>query len=106
MNQPLAQGMWNGQILVDWRNVSMIRHTSGCLLCCNNRIRRSDGRLKHPDPCPQCGYGDPNHVGPDRCRLCSFTAHFRDEQGRPVHKTCFEQEIAEQAARREGGQAA
>ena len=30
---------------------------------------------------------------PDPCHYCGTTAHFRDDDGHPVHKVCLEQAI-------------
>ena len=66
-------------------------HPQGCLLCCRYRIVPTLGAApRHPADCPSCGWCT-DLVDP--CRLCGRTAHFRDDDGRPVHKTCLEEEI-------------
>ncbi len=74
---------------LDWRKRPMLFHPHGCRLCCPVLVTRGDGREIHPSDCRNCG---PAWTGvrPDPCRHCGKTAHFRDDTGLPVHKTCHE----------------
>ncbi len=84
--------LWNGQILLDWRNRRTLRHPEGCRLCCTEHTTHA-GPPRHPVNCANCGPAYPG-PRPDLCALCRIsTAHFRDDHGRPVHKACLEQAI-------------
>ncbi|MEW9527288.1 hypothetical protein [Microbispora sp. NPDC049125] len=70
----------------------MLRHRTGCVLCCTVRVTAGPGSSpRHPPGCTNCvRYRGPR---PDPCRYCHETAHFRDDDGQPVHKVCHEQAI-------------
>lgn len=97
---PAAQGwrgevttVWQGRVMLNWRDRKPLTHRAGCLLCCTYRIRIG-GREVHPGvKCPQCGSAW-DRRRPDLCRICGHTAHFL-EAGRPVHKACLETELTD-----------
>ncbi|WP_327048950.1 hypothetical protein OG320_14335 [Microbispora sp. NBC_01189] len=87
--------MWNGRLLLDWAKPTarpVLRHRTGCLLCCDVRVTTGPGSPpRHPPGCTNCtAYRGPR---PDPCRYCGKTAHLRDDDGHPVHKVCHEQAI-------------
>jgi hypothetical protein len=84
--------LWQGRVLLDWAKRPMLRHRAGCVLCCDVRITGGPGSPpRHPPACSNCmTYRGPR---PDPCRFCGRTAHFLDDDGRPVHKACLEQAI-------------
>lgn len=92
--------LWQGKLLLNWRDRRPLWHSEGCRLCCTFRVEGIDKQLRHPggdalsgmDDCPKCGTTW-DHRRPDLCHLCGRTAHFRDDAGQPVHKTCLEQAI-------------
>jgi hypothetical protein len=86
---PQDTPLHEGRILLNWRDRPTLHHAQGCVLCCTFRIQAGD-RLRHPgEDCPACGRRWEGHR-PDPCHICRRTAHFRDDDGRPVHKTCHE----------------
>lgn len=84
----------HGRILLNWAKPArpMIHHRTGCILCCDVRVTTAPGSPpRHPANCRNCmAYRGPR---PDPCRYCGVTAHFRDDNGNPVHKVCLEQAI-------------
>lgn len=85
--------LYQGRILLDWRHEPAVFHPHGCTLCCTLRVTTRPGSPpRHPADCPNCG---PRWRGtrPEVCHLCRRIAHFLDDAGRPVHKTCLEQAI-------------
>lgn len=75
---------------LDWQQRPLLFHPSGCLLCCTVRVTNAGGGSpRHPATCSNCGPSW-EHRRPDRCVHCHRTAHFRDDDGRPCHKTCAE----------------
>lgn len=92
--------LWQGKLLLDWHDKRPLFHRQGCGLCCTYRVKGIDGRMRHPGgdalsrvkDCPNCGTGW-EHRRPDLCRFCRRTAHFQDDAGQPLHKTCLERAI-------------
>lgn len=53
-----------------------------------------------PDPPPVLDWRDPSHWSwtQKQCRYCPEMTNLRDSKGKPAHKTCAEQALAQQAA--------
>ncbi len=84
--------LYQGRIVLDWDKRPVLWHRLGCVLCCRIRVQgRPGSRPRRPKDCANClRYTGPR---PDPCRYCRNTAHFRDDDGQPVHKACHEQAI-------------
>lgn len=69
--------LFNGRIILNWhgRKSGVTFHKKDCRICCT---WSADSHLRpHPTP----------------CHICGLTSHLKDDDGRPVHKTCLEDQI-------------
>ncbi|WP_173100608.1 hypothetical protein [Actinomadura verrucosospora] len=87
--------LFSGRVFLDWAHRPVLFHRQGCPLCCTVRVTGPNGgKPRHPRDCFNCGPSWERRR-PDPCALCGRTAHFRDDDGRPVHKTCLKEALTQ-----------